>query len=92
MNLIDFVVVELSHRTVQHFRIATASEGVGRGDALPAGGSAGPLPPSDTVAGGGAGPAGPMVDEILVDDGPVAPAAAQPQEVTALLQQVLTSN
>ena len=66
-------------------------EGADSGDALPAGWSAGPLPRSDTVAGGRAGPAGPMVDMVLVADDSVVPSAAQPQEVTALLQQVLTS-
>ena len=92
MNLVDFVVVELSHRTVQRFRTAMVIEGADGGDALPAGWSAGPLPRSDTVAGGRAGPAGPMVDMVLVADDSVVPSAAQPQEVTALLQQVLTSN
>ena len=41
---------------------------------------------------GEAGPAGPMVDMVLFADDSVVPSAAQPQEVTALLQQVLTSN
>ena len=33
-----------------------------------------------------------MVDMVLVADDPVVPSAAQPQEVTVLLRQVLTSN
>ena len=41
---------------------------------------------------GGAGHAGPMVDMVLVADDSVVPSAAQPEEVTALLQQVLTTN
>ena len=88
----DSVVVELSHRTVQHFRIAILIEGADSADALPAGWSAGPLTTSDAVAGGGADPAGPMVDLVLVADDSVVPSAAQHEEVTALLQQVLTSN
>ena len=33
-----------------------------------------------------------MVDMVLVADDSVVPSAAQPEEVTALLQQVLTTN
>ena len=33
-----------------------------------------------------------MVDLVLVADDSVVPSAAQPEEVTALLQQVLTTN
>ena len=92
MNLIDFVVVELSRRTIQHSRFEMASEGADMGDAFPAGGSASPPPPSDTAPGDGAGPAGPMVNEVPAADGPAAQAAAHPPEVMALPQQVLASN
>ena len=64
-------------------------EDVDTGDALPAGGPAGSLPPSDSVSGSGAGLEGPVADEALGADAPVAPAEAA---VTALLQQVLASN
>ena len=71
MNLIDFVVVKLFNFTVQHSRIAMATEGADRGDTLPPGGSTGLLPPSDAVAGGC-----PIEDEVLVADGLVARATA----------------
>ena len=88
LNLIDSVVVEPSRRTIQNplsrWRTSTGAR-ASTGQTHSSRKSRPAPSPTDALARGGANPASPMVDEALAADSPVAPAEAQPPEVTALL-------